>query len=210
MDKYNIPNRFENPLARNQALNQLKAFAFIHPGVMVIDGSKSPYEINPGDSEDVPQPKFISKLGTLIYSNFILNAGRQIINNNVVFAWEDFRVDDALFLVTQQKKLVETEIQGKDGVVVEYIGLGPFQIQITGRITGSYNVYEKELVAQLKKILSCGQPLAITSWYLQNLDITDIIVKSFDFGQNEGEYSTQYFTINAQSDQVTEAFITNQ
>jgi hypothetical protein len=82
-----------------------------------------------------------------------------------------------------------------------------FQVQITGRLNGSYNVNPKELTKQLKTILSAGQPLEITSWYLQNLDITDIVVKDFNFGQTEGEYSTQYFTINALSDKRFEAKI---
>ena len=109
--------------------------------------------------------------------------------------------------VSQSKKIVTTEIQGRDGTVKEYIGLDDFQIQITGRLNGTYNVNPKERTRQLKTILSAGQPLEITSWYLQNLDITDIVVKDFNFGQTEGEYSTQYFTINALSDRRFEAKI---
>lgn len=213
MENFRVPIRLENPLllhkAATNAVEGLVQFAVLR-SVAVLDAQKNPYTINQGDSGDVPTQKFISKLGTVVYSNLIFNSGRQINNGQVVFEWDDFRIDDALFIVSQQKKLVETEIQGKDGVVVEYIGLSAFQVQITGRITGSYNVYEKELVSTLKKILSTGQPLAISSWYLQNLDITDVVIKDFNFGQNEGEYSTQYFTINCQSDQVVEATITGQ
>ena len=197
MENYKIPT--DNALAKNEALNGLKAFAFLN-SVTVMDAQKSNYVINAGEAQDIPTTKFISRLGTVVYSNFIFNAGKEIKNSIVISEWEDFRVDDALFMVNQSKKIVTTEIQGKDGTVKEYIGMDDFNIVITGRITGAYNVYEKELVKSLKKMLSVGQPLAITSWYLQNLDIINIVVKDFSFGQNEGEYSTQYFTINCLSD----------
>lgn len=210
---YNVPTRLENPLTVNRAASNaiagLVQFAVLS-NVKVLDAQRNPYTVPEGDSQDVPEQQFISKLGTVVYSNLIFNAGRQIKEGQVVYEWDDFRIDDALFSITQPKKIVETEIQGKDGVVVEYIGLGAFQIQITGRICGSNGVYEKELTAILNKILCTGQPLAVSSWYLQNLDITDVVVRDFNFGQNEGEYSTQYFTINCQSDQVVEATITGQ
>jgi len=208
MQDYTIPKI--NQLKVNDAISEaafgLATFAGLQ-NLKVIEAQNNPYIIQEGAAQDVPEPKFISKLGTVVYSNMIINAGT---DPNTGFAWEDFRIDDALFMVTQSKRIVQTEIMGKDNPVVEYIGLDAFQIQVTGRITGAYNVYEKELVATLKKILDLGQPLAISSWYLQNLDITDVIVKDFDFGQAEGEYSTQYFTINMQSDKIVEALITGQ
>lgn len=199
MENFRVPSKIENPLLLNTALNGLKQFAFLN-NVSVIDAQKSNYVINAGESQDIPTPKFVSRLGTVVYSNLIFNAFRPSENPKNLPTWDDFRIDDALFVLNQSKKIITTEIQGKDGTVKEYIGMDDFNIQITGRITGGYNVYEKELVKTLKTILSAGQPLAITSWYLQNLDITDIVVKDFSFGQNEGEYSTQYFTINCLSD----------
>ncbi|MBC7382251.1 MAG: hypothetical protein H7296_04555 [Bacteroidia bacterium] len=213
MENFKVPDQLENPLILNRvatnAISGLVQFAVLS-NVKILDAQSNPYTVDQGKEGDVPTQKFISKLGTVVYSNLIFNAGKELEGSIVVREWKDFRIDDALFSVSQAKKLVETEIQGKDGVVVEYIGLGAFQIQITGRITGGYNVYEKELVAELKNILKAGQPLAITSWYLQNLDITDVVIKDFNFGQVEGEYSTQYFTINCQSDQIVEATITGQ
>ena len=213
MENFNVPNQLENPLMLNRvatnAIEGLIQFAGLS-NVKILNAQSNPYTVDQGQPGDVPTQKFISKLGTVVYSNLIFNAGREMEGVVVIQEWQDFRIDDALFSITQTKKLVETEIQGKDGVVVEYIGLGAYQIQITGRITGGYNVYEKELVAQLKNILKAARPLAVTSWYLQNLDITDVVIKEFNFGQVEGEYSTQYFTINCQSDQVVEATITGQ
>ena len=210
MENFRVPKKTENPLILNTVASSvvfgLANFAGIN-NIKIMDAQNSPYVIEAGEAQDIPLQKFTSKLGTIVYSNIIFNAGVILGENGVADYWDDFRIDDVLLNVSQSKKIITTEIQGRDGTVKEYIGLDDFQIQITGRLNGSYNVNPKELTRQLKIILSAGQPLEITSWYLQNLDITDIVVKDFNFGQTEGEYSTQYFTINALSDKRFEAKI---
>lgn len=219
MENFRVPKKVENPLLLNTVVSSavfgLANFAGIN-NIKIMDAQNSPYikdKVQSGFIEgDVPplsttNEKFISKLGTVVYSNVIFNAGVILDENGVKDYWNDFRIDDVLLTVSQSKKIITTEIQGRDGTVKEYIGLDDFQIQITGRLNGTYNVNPKDLTRQLKTILSAGQPLEITSWYLQNLDITDIVVKDFNFGQTEGEYSTQYFTINALSDKRFEAKI---
>ena len=209
MENYRVPKKTENPLILNtvasSAVFGLANFAGIN-NIKIMDAQNSPYVIEESGAQDVPLQKFVSKLGTVVYSNVIFNAGKILDTNGVIVdTWDDFRIDDVLLVISQSKKIITTEIQGRDGTVKEYIGMDDFQVQITGRLNGSYNVNPKELTKQLKKILSAGQPLEITSWYLQNLDITDIVVKDFNFGQTEGEYSTLYFTINALSEKRFEA-----
>ena len=211
MENYKVPQKTENPLILNTVASSvvfgLANFAGIN-NIKIMDAQNSPYVVDPATAQDVPLQKFTSKLGTVVYSNIIFNAGVILdVNGVIVDSWDDFRIDDVLLNVSQSKKIITTEIQGRDGTVKEYIGLDDFQVQITGRLNGNYNVNPKELTKQLKKILSAGQPLEITSWYLQNLDITDVVVKDFNFGQTEGEYSTQYFTVNALSDKRFEAKI---
>ena len=214
MENFKVPNKLENPLLLNEvvagAAFRLANFIGLN-NIKIMDAQDSPYtkdDVQNGFIDgDEPAQKFISKLGTVVYSNVIFNAGVILDENGIADRWEDFRIDDVLLQVSQSKKIITTEIQGRDGTVKEYIGLDDFQVQIVGRLNGTYNVNPKELTRQLKTILSAGQPLEITSWYLQNLDITDIVVKDFNFGQTEGEYSTQYFTINALSDRRFEAKI---
>ena len=222
MENFRVPSKLENPLILNDVVGDivygLANFAGLK-SIKIMDAQNSPYvkdNVQKGFIEgDAPplskgekKEKFISKLNTVVYSNVIFNAGVILDENSIqIDKWDDFRIDDVLLNVSQSKKIITTEIQGRDGTVKEYIGLDDFQIQITGRLNGTYNVNPKELTRQLKIILSTGQPLEIASWYLQNLDITDIVVKDFNFGQTEGEYSTQYFTINAMSDKRFEAKI---
>jgi Domain of unknown function (DUF6046) len=176
--------------------------------VQVENAQKNPYIIAEGEKQD--ETKFVSKLGTPVYSNIIFNASQVLKDNKIVDKWDDLRIDDCLISVDQAKKIITTEIAGRDGTVKEYIGLDDFQINIVGRLTGSYGVNPKENAKILKTILSASQPLAITNWWLQNLDITDIVVTGFNFAQTEGEYSTQYFSFSAISDNPVEALITNQ
>lgn len=184
----------------------LKEFANLI-NVKIHDGSKSPYVIGKAPKQDTTD--FVSKLGTAVYSNVIFNTGTVFSNDgHIIGYWEDFRIDDVILQVSQGKKIVTTEIQGRDGTVKEYIGMDDFQVQINGRLNGAYGVNPKTETKQLKEILDAGQPLAITSWWLQNLGITDVVVTGYSFAQTEGEYSTQYFTINAISDKVVEATIT--
>jgi hypothetical protein len=214
MENYKVPKETENPLVLNtvktSAVVGLANFAGLN-NLKIMDAQNSPYtktDVQNGlKKEAEPVQKFISKLGTVVYSNIIFNAGVILDENGVADNWLDFRIDDVLLSVSQSKKIVTTEIQGRDGTVKEYIGLDDYQIQINGRLNGNYNQNPKELTRQLKIILSAGQPLEITSWYLQNLDITDIVIKDFNFAQTEGEYSTQYFSINALSDRRFEAKI---
>lgn len=213
MQDYRVPNILQNPLFLNSAVSTavkgLIEFAGI-PNVKVLDGQNSPYLINAGAKQD--EPLAVSKmLGTPIYSNIIFNKGKILDNNGIeIDFWEDFYIEDCLIIVSQTKKIIVTEIQGRDGTVKEYIGLDDFQITINGRLNGDYGVNPKEDTKTLHKILSSGAPLAVTNWFLQNLDVNDIVVQSFEIPQIEGKYSTQFFTITAMSDRVVEAKITNQ
>lgn len=191
---------------RTSVVRKLQAKAGLQ-NVKIHDAQNSPYVVSGKVTGDVPNPKFISALGTVVYSNIIFNAGHIFNDAGIEDYWDDFRIDDCLIQVTQNKKILETEIQGRDGTVKEYIGMGDFQVNVVGRLNGAYKVNPKDKTRILKTILSAPQPLAITNWWLQNLDITDVVITGFDFGQTEGEYSTQYFTFSAVSDRQIEARI---
>ena len=214
---------------RTAVIDSLVSKANISNHQMVYDGKTNPFEIGVGIknanqpaydapidgvmSADgfTPQSGLQSVLGTYVYSNLVIQAGNgftQIKSNMQPFQWNDFVINDCLVTVSQAKRLVVTDIQGKDNQVIEYIGMSNYNIEVTGRLTGSYKVYPKDQANTLKNILSVPQPLAIGSWWLQNLGITDIVITNYDFGQAEGEYSTQYFKFNAISDVPTEAYIT--
>ena len=211
--EYNVPSKIENPLVlrsiANEAVKSLLNYASIS-NVKTLDASNNPYTIA-GSETALAQPEFISQLNTPVYSNVIFNAGK-ILDNDLIEIdnWADFRIDDILLTVTQSKRIITTEIQGKDGSIKEYIGLDDYQVTLVGRLNGAYNINPIDETKTLKKILAAGQPIAITNWWLQNLGITDLVVKDFSFPQTEGGYSTQFFNILAISDNPVEVLVTNQ
>jgi len=71
-----------------------------------------------------------------------------------VGGYDPFIINDCLIKVSQQKRLVVTDIQGKDNQVIEYIGMSNFVVQVTGRLVGTYKVNPKEETKTLKEILA--------------------------------------------------------
>jgi hypothetical protein len=130
MENYKVPKETENPLVLNtiktSAVVGLANFAGFN-NLKIMDAQNSPYtktDVQNGlKNEDEPVQKFISKLGTVVYSNIIFNAGVILDENGVADNWLDFRIDDVLLSVSQSKKIVTTEIQGRDGTVKEYLSL---------------------------------------------------------------------------------------
>lgn len=105
-----------------------------------------------------------------------------------------------LINVSQAKKIIKTEIQGRNGTVKEYIGMDDYGITINGIIAGPNGSYPKAIMLQLKKIIDAPVPIPVTSTYLNNLGIFNIVVESYSFDQEPGGYSKQNFTISAISD----------
>jgi len=114
-----------------------------------------------------------------------------------------FTLLDVLVSVTQPKKIIRTEIAGNNTTVKEFIGLNDYEINISGRLTGDYGSRSVDIL-NLLKILTVNKTIGVTSRQLADLGITDMVITDFDLPQTEGEYSTQYFTINGVSDLMPE------
>lgn len=145
-----------------------------------------------------------SSLGTPVYADVVFEAGSYEDDNGQVQSFEQLRYDTVLLSVSQTKKIVQTEIQGRSGSVKEYIGDSDYMITLNGIITGTHLRHPKDEIAALKKMLDAKVPIAISCPYLQNLGITDIVVQSYFFGQSEGGYAYQAFTIEMLSDTPVE------
>jgi len=158
----------------------------------------------PHKQDDLSDKK-IGPLGNPIVCNLKFNASditASIFAPNNTKKFETIELDDILLTVSQNKIITETQIQnGTSGIggVVEYIGLSDYEINITGKLVNKYGVYDIDKVKQLKNYLNTPKEINVICWYLQMLGITDIVIKSYNLPQAEGEYSTQYFTIEAVS-----------
>jgi hypothetical protein len=167
----------------------------------------------------MPQPEvadFIDlgvgqSLGNKVFSNLEIDASsfRDVPNyeglvDNIVF-------DTALFVVKNTKNIVMTPVQGRNGTVKEYISGGDSNISIRGVIGGKRGVYPMagssvngknvNSVEQFIRAMNAPIALKVNSWYLNMLGIYSMVVTSFQLPQTEGKYETQFFEIEALSDE---------
>jgi hypothetical protein len=124
-------------------------------------------------------------------------------------SFKDLVFDSILITVNQSKNITKTDIQGRDGTVKEYIGMGDYVITINGIITGNNGHYPIDEVKDLKKMLDANIAISVVSWYLQNLDVSLIVITDFEIPQEMGGYSYQKFSISALSDTPQEIQIFN-
>jgi hypothetical protein len=154
------------------------------------------------------------QLGTPVFANITFKGTTytDVVNNtskNVTF--EDLTFDTVIMSVSQSKNIVTTEIQSRNGTVKEYIGMGDYNITINGIITlkNGNGVNPIEQVRQLKLMLNANKSIEVACTYLQNLDITNIVIKDYELPQEYGGYSYQKFVITALSDYPKEVYIVN-
>jgi hypothetical protein len=141
-----------------------------------------------------------SSLGTPVICDLTLQGGSYTDQDGKTQNFEDVQMITILVNVSQAKKIITTEIQGRDGTVKEYIGKDDYHITINGIITGENGHYPIDEVRVLKYILDAPVAINVVSTYLQNLDIFSLVVTDYAFDQEPGGYSKQNFTINCISD----------
>ena len=173
-----------------------------------IGASEHKFDINQSNYQD----KFLysSELNTPVYTNieFLPDTYETSIKGKFLTT-PQMRFDAILLTVTQAKKIIKTEIQGRNGTVKEYLGLDDFQVQINGVITGPNGHYPIETVSFLKQILDAPIPIPVASTYLNNLGIHLLVVESYELAQEAGGYSYQTFSISCSSDVPQELRLSN-
>lgn len=149
-----------------------------------------------------PDPElYKSILGTPVVMDLLFEGiVYKDFNNGQTLRTPNVRFETVLCTITQAKKIIKTEIQGRDGTVKEYIGLDDYQVNINGIIAGENRVYPKDKVLQLKAILDAPVAIPVVSDFLNNLGIFNIVVNDYSLPQEAGGISKQDFSINALSD----------
>lgn len=160
--------------------------------------------------EDLPlKTRFQGRtLSTPVFSDLQFD---NITLDNGVSVTHIYPIETVLFSVTQTKNIIRTNINGRDGTIKEYIGMGDYNINIKGVIAGSRGQYPVEAVDNLLEFLTYNQSIKIYSKYLnERFNIDEIVINDFDLKQEEGRYSQQSFEINAFSDYPVEILIQQQ
>jgi hypothetical protein len=140
-------------------------------------------------------------LGNPVFTNVVFKGGKYTDHiTGVEHTYPDIELQTVLLSVSQAKKIVKTEIQGRDGTVKEYIGMDDYKVTINAIINGTNGHYPVEDIAALKQMLDAPVTIDVTCKYLETLGIHAVVVEGYEINQEEGMYSQQKITINCCSD----------
>lgn len=172
-----------------------------------IEQKKQDFNIDQTDPRD-PSLGYQSIINTPVYTNIEFLPGQYETNMKGVFknygssvdGPDRLRFESVLINVTQDKKIITTEIQGRDGTVKEYIGMGDFQVTVSGIISGKNGQRPSQQILALKKMLDAPIAVEVASSYLQMLDIHYLVLQNYEIGEQMGGYSYQTFSLFFLSD----------
>jgi hypothetical protein len=109
-------------------------------------------------------------------------------------------VEKVLYTVKFPKHIIKTEINGRNGSVKEYISTGDAEINIKGTIYGPNGTYPEVDVLALITLCQAPVSFAVTSWYLLDFNITNLVITDYSIPQEAGGISYQNFELNCLSD----------
>ena len=152
-------------------------------------------------------------IGRAIFSNLIIKARNyiDIDGNEVIMEVSDKEVtaDDlllnvVLFDVSQQKNIVRTPIQGKNGEIPEYIADGDYTINIKGVFLAQNGKYPITQMRKYMQLMKASVELKVVSWYLNEVwGINEIYISYFTNPNDVGSQSSEQFEIQAYSSTPT-------
>jgi hypothetical protein len=109
----------------------------------------------------------------------------------------ELKLDNILLVINKTKNVESSSIIGTNGDVTSSISIESINITINGEINMSYGKNAGDEIIKLNSFLRQSRPVAVTCKEFQDIGINFIIIKSFDFKQVAGEFSTQYYNISA-------------
>jgi len=180
--------------------NIIRAYNMTH-GTTVKQSEQNPFEGKiKSFTKDVSKLP-LSPLGTPVMQNITFGSVTytDFITNRLITT-KALTLINILLTVSQAKKIITTEIQGRNGTVKEYIGMDDYEISINGIIAGDNGNHPATEINTLMSMLTARVTTPVTCEYLQNLGINNVVIKDFTLQQDAGGYSTQNFSITALSD----------
>ena len=164
-----------------------------------------PQALDPEDTKEAT-----SKLGTPIYDQVILDTkntdlaeGRLDPETNLDAG--SLVLNEVVTTVTQSKIIVKTPINGKNGTVKEYIGLGDYLINIRGFLVGdNHNERPQELIDKLIAFSELEKQIVIASRIINSFKITSVVIDKCTIDQESGVRNRVPFILNCSSDQDEE------
>lgn len=144
---------------------------------------------------------------------------RRLTSLAIGYAGSNIEIDECILSVTQEKNIVSTPLQGRDGTVKEYISDGDYNITAEIAVT-NYNQkggelndessfeYPKEKLETLVKLLQVKDTIIVDSAFLDVFGVTSVVVQSYSL-QQETHSNRQSLQIQLLSDEPYEIKIAN-
>ncbi|WP_418253678.1 DUF6046 domain-containing protein [Flavobacterium columnare] len=103
-------------------------------------------------------------------------------------------------LVSQEKSLIETEVNDDDPIVIERWGTKPWDITMNGLLIDLENrIYPSDEIRRLNQNWKYNGLVKVIGKQFEERDIDSLYFKSISFTSVEGYQDTVQFTINASS-----------
>ena len=142
-----------------------------------------------------------SYLGTPVIDNLEFPQGAYIDLQGNRIETPAVVIDTVTFEVNRSKRIIETEIQGRDNSIFEYIGNSNYEITCNGIISNKDNVFPLDVARDLQKVFDVPQQIPIVSLFLNDLfEIYNVVIKSHNITQVAGKRNEIPFTFVASQD----------
>lgn len=136
-----------------------------------------------------------SQLGTVKFGQFIIKTSEdvQIGDSRTFFQnGQGYAIlESAVGSISQDRNIITTPIQGRNGTVKEYISDGDFVIEVTGKIVDTQSKFPDDQVQDIANIFKVPNEIIIVNSFLYNFDIKNVVIKSYKISQVEG-YDNMY------------------
>lgn len=132
-------------------------------------------------------PIGVSVLGTPVFDDITFPAGTYIDNQGNSVDYPAFSLTAVKTVVSQTKKIIKTQIAGRDGTAKEYISLGDFEIRINAKITEAFEVFPADQLNAFKQIYKIQQNIPIISKFVNTyFDVYNVVINDFTLEQDPG------------------------
>ena len=182
---------------------QLKRGTAVNLAIRFGMQTAKPFKISEQISKN-GNPSF-SELKELEGSSWLTSLAIRFGEKEVIF-------EECIISLNQEKNIITTSLQGKNGTVKEYISNGDYNITINAALSNykemedSYEAsleYPKEKIEALQEILNLPETLEVQSDFLTMFNIKSAVIKSFDL-QQETHSNRQSINIQMLSDESYE------
>lgn len=147
-----------------------------------------------------------SYLGTPQYTQIIIKdtIGRVIDPKfNSGTGWAMFQ--SAFCIVSQNRNIIRTPIQGRNGTVKEYISDDDYHIEIIGALVSPHgNVAPHFDLSNIANLMKVQDDIVIVSDFISQFGISSCVIAGANFRQVPGSRNQIDFTMNLYSDDPTE------